>query len=90
MKRSYRLFVFVLLLSNTVFSQESFIKHKVEKGETITQIAKKYSISKNEIVKLNAVPQDVLKENEIIFIPNNDLYRIHHVKPKETLFSITS
>jgi LysM repeat protein len=80
----------VLLLSNTVFSQESFIKHKVEKGETITQIAKEYSISKNEIIKLNAVPQDVLKENEIIFIPNNDLYRIHHVEPKETLFSITS
>ena len=90
MKQFSRLFLFVLLLSYTVYSQESFIKHTVEKGETITQIAKRYNVSKDEIVKLNAAPQDVLRENEIIFVPNSSLYRIHIVDAKETWFGLAT
>lgn len=49
---------------------QSVIKHKVAKGETITQISKKYSVTPYDIFKLNPDAQKGIDENTILLIPN--------------------
>ncbi|MEO8515468.1 MAG: LysM peptidoglycan-binding domain-containing protein, partial [Flavobacterium sp.] len=84
-----------LAFSLNSFSQEKSITHKVEKGETITQIAKKYNVTPYDIYQLNPDAQSGLKLNTVLLIPNkNSKSRLvsqtqsHKVWPKETLFSI--
>jgi LysM repeat protein len=79
---------------------QNYDKHKVEKGETITQIAQKYKVTPYDIYKLNPDAQSGLKPNSILLIPQkaadpkqnalkaNTQNRIHKVEPKETLFGI--
>ncbi len=83
----------VLLLvfsANLSIAQISFIKYKVEKGETISQISKKFSVDKDVILKLNPDGASGIVENQLLFIPNNinSIAENHIVEPKETLFSI--
>lgn len=83
----------VLLLvfsANLSIAQISFIKYKVEKGETISQISKKFSVDKDVILKLNPDAASGIVENQLLFIPNNinSIAENHIVEPKETLFSI--
>lgn len=79
---------------------QNYDKHKVEKGETITQIAQKYKVTPYDIYQLNPDAQSGLKPNIILLIPQkaadpkqnalkaNTQNRIHKVEPKETLFGI--
>lgn len=79
---------------------QNYDKHKVEKGETITQIAQKYKVTPYDIYQLNPDAQSGLKPNSILLIPQkaadpkqnalkaNTQNRIHKVEPKETLFGI--
>lgn len=79
---------------------QNYDKHKVEKGETITQIAQKYKVTSYDIYQLNPDAQSGLKPNSILLIPQkaadpkqnalkaNTQNRIHKVEPKETLFGI--
>ena len=103
-------FLFALLVfclnASIVFSQDkSYSKHKVAKGETISQIATKYYVTPHDIYKLNPDAQNGIQENDLILIPTsivkkNDNVsatvkpnlasnRTHVAKPKETLYSIS-
>jgi LysM repeat protein len=84
-----------LVFSLSGFSQEKAITHKVEKGETITQIAQKYSVTPYDIYKLNPDAQAGLKPNSVLLIPKKGTTpkvslqaKTHKVAPKETLFGI--
>jgi len=83
------------MLTYSVFSQEKSIIHKVEKGETIAQIAQKYNITPYDIYKLNPDAQSGLKPNSVLLIPkkgttqkSSSQSKTHKVEPKETLFGI--
>ncbi len=90
MKQVYKIIVVLFLALNYANAQESFIKYKVVKNETIDQIAKKFSIDKEAIFKLNPDALTGVVANQILFIPNKSVVtiKIHTVEPKETLFSI--
>jgi LysM repeat protein len=84
-----------LVFSLNGFSQEKSITHKVEKGETIAQIAQKYNVTPYDIYKLNPDAQMGLKPNSVLLIPKkgsvaktNSQAKTHKVEPKETLFGI--
>jgi LysM repeat protein len=83
------------MLTYSVFSQEKNTTHKVEKGETIAQIAQKYNITPYDIYKLNPDAQSGLKPNSVLLIPKKGTTqkvstqaKTHKVEPKETLFGI--
>jgi LysM repeat protein len=82
-----------------VFSQVKNTTHKVEKGETIAQIAQKYSVTPYDIYLLNPDAQGGLKPNSILLIPKKAVVqkviapaipkaKSHKVETKETLFGI--
>lgn len=86
--------IFVFMIACVVFGQ-GFDKHKVEKGETIAQIAQKYNVTPYDIYKVNPDAQSGLQPNSILLIPkkgnNNKAISkglTHKVAPKETLFGI--
>lgn len=90
----------ILVFSLNGFSQEKSIAHKVEKGETIAQIAQKYYVTPYDIYKLNPDAQAGLKPGSILLIPKKGAtpkattpkattqVKMHKVEPKETLFGI--
>ena len=90
-----------LFFTFSVSSQEKNSTHKVEKGETITQIAQKYNVTPNDIYQLNPDAQSGLKPNSVLLIPKsatkkttvapvktNSQAKTHLVIAKETLFGI--
>lgn len=99
----YKLILILSLLSvASAFSQEKWIKHTVQKGETITAIAQKYKIDPRVIYELNPDCSRVLKLESILLIPHQSSKGLktkteptiilqentHEVQPKETLFGI--
>jgi LysM repeat protein len=101
MKYFFSICITVLLFTNNVFAQEKPITHKVEKGETIIQIAMKYKVTPFDIYQLNPDVQNGLKPNSVLLIPNKSSSKIsitpaktnvqsltHLVTPKETLYGI--
>ena len=94
------IYIFVLIVTCSVFGQ-NYDKHKVEKGETIAQIAQKYKVTPTDIYKLNPDAQSGLKPNSILLIPKSSGKQVanvqtksilqvktHLVMPKETLYGI--
>jgi LysM repeat protein len=84
-----------LVFSLNGFSQQKNSTHKVEKGETIAQIAQKYNVTPYDIYKLNPDAQAGLNPNSVLLIPKKATSKIttpqvqtHKVWAKETLFSI--
>ena len=92
MKDFLRVLLFIFFVSNVSFSQETTTKHTVSKGETITQIARKYKTTPSGIYKLNPETQNGIAENQVILIPEliqNPKNSITHiVAAKETLFGL--
>jgi LysM repeat protein/ABC-type branched-subunit amino acid transport system substrate-binding protein len=95
MKCFFTIFIAGLLFSFNVFSQEKNTTHRVEKGETINQIAQKYKVTPFDIYQLNPDAQSGLKPNSILLIPKNRVKqaenaqaKTHQVAPKETLYGI--
>ncbi|WP_310555864.1 LysM peptidoglycan-binding domain-containing protein [Flavobacterium sp.] len=87
-------FIFILVITCSVFGQK-YGKHKVEKGETIAQIAQIYKVTPFDIYQLNPDAQSGLKPYSILLIPNKTentktilKTKTHKVEPKETLFGI--
>lgn len=83
------------------FFQE-FISHKVKKGETVYSISKDYGILEKEIYQLNPDVKNRIYEGLVLILPSSaksntvsthkekDLdFKIHKVKRKETLYSIS-
>lgn len=100
MKYFFAIWIPVILFTHVVFSQET-ITHKVERGETIKEIAKKYQVTPYDIYKLNPDAQDKLKVRSVLLIPSkaglqvftnqtttNQAKGSHKVLPKETLYGI--
>jgi LysM repeat protein len=85
--------IFALLFVQISFGQnQTFIKHKVSKGENLTQIAKKYNVSVSDIVQNNPSASSGLALDSVLNIPNkgsNKSAKKHTVSPKETLYSIS-
>lgn len=93
-------YFFLLLFS--VFSiqlaaAQDYIRHKVAKSETVTQIAKKYSVTPFDIYRLNPDAQNGVRENDVLLVPSSAKPkttaaaakpRTHLVASGETLFSI--
>lgn len=63
-----------------------FIKHKIDKGNTLYSLAKRYNVSVSEISDANP-ETPVLKQDLFLFIPTS--HKIHIVKAGETLYSIS-
>lgn len=96
MKYFFAIWIPILMFANVVFAQET-ITHKVERGETIAEIAKKYQVTPYDIYKLNPDAQDKLKPRMVLLIPsksgfsyttNSQAGITHKVLPKETLYGI--
>lgn len=101
MKYFFAICITIVMMTNTVFSQEKPITHKVEKGETIIQIALKYKVTPFDIYQLNPDVRNGLKRNSILLIPKKSSNKIlsapakanvqtltHLVTAKETLYGI--
>ncbi|MEO8238252.1 MAG: LysM peptidoglycan-binding domain-containing protein [Flavobacterium sp.] len=85
--------VFVLFF-NKITAQDSFIEHKIQKGETAYFIAQKYKVSVDEIYKFNPESQSGIKDNQIIKIPVHSAGKqsqqiTHIVGAKETLYGLS-
>lgn len=104
MKYIVILFFSLALLSNSAFAQDKYKKHQVAKGETVTDIAKKYKVTPYDIYKLNPDSQNGIKENAILLIPTQHVKEttepvkekttkvantIHEVEAKETFYSLS-
>lgn len=84
----------MLLFTSSLLSQ-NHIKHKVSKGETITQISVKYKVTPYDIYKLNPDAQNGLNENSILLIPINEKlvqngFVKHDILEGDTLFKIAN
>ena len=90
-----------LCFNFSVFAQSKTTTHKVEKGETISQIAQKYNVTPYDIYQLNPDAQTGLKPNSVLLIPKSSGKKVailpakkgnvavtHQVMPKETLYGI--
>ena len=101
MKYFFAICMTTLWFNYSVFSQGKTTTHKVEKGETINQIAQKYKVTPFDIYQLNPDAQSGLKPNSILLIPNSSAKKAinvqskkgtatvtHQVAPKETLYGI--
>ncbi|MFM7895581.1 MAG: LysM peptidoglycan-binding domain-containing protein, partial [Flavobacterium sp.] len=86
-KRVVFLFSLIFLFGLPAQSQ---IKHVVAKGETVTQIAKKYEVTLFDIYRLNPDAKNGVQENTTLLIPKATSGKgvIHVVGEKETLFGI--
>ncbi|MEZ4778734.1 MAG: LysM peptidoglycan-binding domain-containing protein [Flavobacteriaceae bacterium] len=97
----YLVVIFSFFLLNSCISyaeiptQETYKTHKVEKGETIYSIAKKYNITEEAIYRLNPDAKHSLSTNSLLIIPSSSApeqivteYKSHKVKRKETIFGI--
>lgn len=101
-------YIVVLIFSLVLFSTPSYAqdykKHKVEKGETVASIAKKYKITPYDIYRLNPDSKNGLKVDTVLLIPKASkapqqppvkeqptklANTVHEVKAKETLFSLS-
>tara|TARA_B110000459_G_scaffold103618_1_gene115146 strand:+ start:8386 stop:9264 length:879 start_codon:yes stop_codon:yes gene_type:complete len=75
------------------------MSHKVEPGQTLYFISKKYDLSIDDLRKSNPVIEDdlIIKPTQVLVIPvkneptklDDSAYKIHVIKTKETLFSIS-
>src|SRR5690606_27704449 len=88
---------FLFMISCGSAAQQQYKSHSVQKGETVYSIAKQYGISEATIYNLNPDSKNGLKVNSVLIIPsnsvitsgtNNNNYRDHKVKKKETLYGI--
>ena len=101
MKYFFTICMTAFLLSYSVIAQVKTTTHKVEKGETIIQIAQKYNVTPHDIYQLNPDATSGLKPKSVLLIPVISIKQAltvpekvsiegitHQVLPKETLYGI--
>ncbi|MUU77673.1 LysM peptidoglycan-binding domain-containing protein [Winogradskyella sp. HL2-2] len=94
----------ILLIAFTIgLSAQNYVEHKVQPGETVEIIAKKYLVTPFDIYALNPDAKNNFKTHSVLIIPNSKIknepivensreltgYKSHKVKRKETIYSIT-
>lgn len=89
MKYFLTFFVVLFFISFPGHTQNKVIQHKVEKGETINQIAQKYKVTPFDIYQLNPDAQSGLKPNSILLIPNSSAKKTSNVQPKKGTAAVT-
>lgn len=94
--------VLLLLLATSVtIAQTSYSSHRVQKGETVYNIAKQHQITEQDIYQLNPEAKNSLKVGSILIIPKSlasssgadqdkITFKKHKVKRKETIFGIAT
>ncbi|MFC7358177.1 LysM peptidoglycan-binding domain-containing protein [Jejudonia soesokkakensis] len=95
----YLSLLFVLCDSCTAaVVQQNYQNHTVKKGETIFSISQTYGVSEATIYKFNPDTKQGVREGAVLVLPTTDLinttsdsvtFKMHKVKRKETLFSIS-
>ncbi len=86
----------VLNISDTdEFSPDEYLLYKVQKGDTLWDIAKKYNTNVDTLKSINNLDNSNLIINQQIFIPKNDNVgvkneNIYIVKKGDTLFDIAA
>ena len=92
MKYFFVICITTLLFNYSAFAQGKTTTHKVEKGETITQIAIRYKTTPAAIYKLNPESLSGIQVNQLLLIPEVALLKsniiVHLVGPKETLYGL--
>ncbi|MBW3518713.1 LysM peptidoglycan-binding domain-containing protein [Flavobacterium sp. NKUCC04_CG] len=104
MKKKFLSSLAILTLSGVMSVQAqtvTFKQHRVNKGETLTDIAKQYSVGVKDILKYNPEVESGLQEKAVLLIPvvsNSEKGGIstvtstsknHLVESKETLYGIS-
>ena len=92
-----RVFSFLVLLfvSISAQAQEAYVRHTVQKGETVYSIAQQYHVQPGDIAKYNPDVASGLQEGTILIIPqaskteNAQALGTHVVQPKETLYGLS-
>lgn len=95
----------LLLLVTSCIQQQQYISYKVQKGETISSIAKRYGITEGELLRVNPGIGKNPPENTVIVVPerkgilkqtketsNNQSakeYSIYTARKGDTLFSLS-
>ncbi|QEE51126.1 LysM peptidoglycan-binding domain-containing protein [Flavobacterium alkalisoli] len=69
MKYIVILFFSLALFSGSAYAQGKYKKHQVAKGETVTDIAKKYKVTPYDIYRLNPDSQNGINEGAILLVP---------------------
>src|SRR5690554_2430546 len=77
----------VILFTCTLYAQPATKKHVVKRGETITQIAKKYNTSNNVLFLLNPEAVKGISRSQVLQVPITSEVQ-HRVQPKETVYGI--
>lgn len=95
----YLSLLFVLCASCTAaVVQQNYQNHTVKKGETIFSISQTYGVSEATIYKLNPDSKQGVREGAVLVLPatyvidgsnSSVTFKMHKVKRKETLFSIS-
>jgi LysM repeat protein len=92
------IFCFFLSISLNAQSQEPYIKHSVQKGETIQDIAMKYQVTPYDIYRINPDSRSNLKEKMVLLIPSkaqtksistSQNFVSHKVVAQETFYGIS-
>lgn len=102
--KGFKWIVFVFLISSvSVFSQENYTRHAVTKGETVSEIAKKYKVTTSVIYELNPDAVNGIKQKTVLLIPISKVkpsknstgeltktwpLKTREVLPKETIYGI--
>lgn len=95
-------FLFLGML-NAHAQQSEPLKHRVNRGETVSKIARDYGVRVTEIFELNPDAKNGIRENDFLLIPNKQAVqpqkttvptqqnevKTHTVAPKETLYGIS-
>lgn len=85
------------LFYTSLFFAQQTIQHKVEKGETVYSLAKKYQVKPEAILELNPKAKKGLQLQMVLQIPTAEKKEgkekmttiTHEVLPKETLYGIS-
>ena len=103
MRKLIYIFSLVALFGCVSAKAQNYKTHKVQVGETIEQIATKYSVTKSQIYALNPDARKDIKPDSVLIIPNDSVvpnrpsvsevkalegFKKHKVKRKETLYSL--
>ena len=90
--------VCIFFVSSLAIAQEEYKTHRVQKNQTLYQIATLYGVSQTTIKKRNPEIENELTVGTLLVIPsvsksvvtqNPPKFKKHKVRRKETLFSIS-